>query len=516
MMKHYFSVKNNHPPANRLWRSQTFRLVIFSQIALFFCWVSAAVAQQGFDSLQNPAIVEGQVKVALDTVWVLLTAFLVFFMNAGFAMLESGFCRHKNVLNILSKNLIVFALSSIAFWMFGFAIMFGDGNSFLGFSGWLLKGADNSPSTYGFYQGVYQSLNWTGIPLTAKFFFQLVFAGTAATIVSGAVAERIKFVAFIFFSLFLVGFLYPITGHWIWGGGWLQQIGFFDFAGSTVVHSVGGWAALVGTLILGPRLGRYQNGSSYTILGHSYPLSTLGCLILWLGWFGFNPGSTMAADPFRISHIVLTTNTAIVFSALSATIIFWLRYAVFDLTMIINGVLGGAVAVTAGCQYVNPEAAAIIGIAAGVVVVFGVDFLDKWRIDDPVGAISVHLFCGIWGTLAVGLFADGGGLLLERILEDGQKITYLEPGKLYALTEGPVRGLLLGNLGGLSQLWVQFLGVFSVGLFTAIFSGLAWYLMASWKGIRVTKSVEQAGLDLSEHGFKAYGGFRFKDDEIEV
>jgi Amt family ammonium transporter len=242
--------------------SSNWRFCLILTGTIFLMWGSAAVAKQGYDHTLNPAVDNTPIKVVLDTIWVLLTACLVFFMNAGFAMLESGFCRHKNTLNLLSKNLIVFALASIAFWIIGFALMFGDGNGFLGWNGWFLGGNDNSPSTYDAYQGVYHSLNWTGIPLKAKFFFQLVFAGTAATIVSGAVAERIKFLAFIIFSLFLVGISYSITGHWIWGGGWLQNLKFYDFAGSTVVHSVGGWAALVGTIILKPRLDKYQNGKS--------------------------------------------------------------------------------------------------------------------------------------------------------------------------------------------------------------------------------------------------------------
>lgn len=480
---------------------------------ILLLWETAAVAKQGYDHTLNPQVDNTPIKVVLDTVWVLFTACLVFFMNAGFAMLEAGFCRHKNTLNILSKNLIVFAMASIAFLTIGFALMFGDGNDILGWNGWLLRGEDNSPSTFDAYQGVYSSLNWTSIPLKAKFFFQLVFAGTAATIVSGAVAERIKFLTFIIFSLFLAGIFYPITGHWIWGGGWLQKLGFYDFAGSTVVHSVGGWAAFMGTWLLGPRLDKYQNGKSYTILGHNYALSTLGCLILWLGWFGFNPGSTMEADPERISHIILTTNTAIVFGAIAATVAYWLRYRVSDLTLIINGVLGGAVAITASCQYVSIESAAIIGIIAGAIVAFGVDWLDKWKIDDPVGAIPVHLFCGIWGTLAVGLFSEGGGEVFEKFLEGGSIERYLEAGKIYAIGDGPVQGLLLGNLQGFGQLGIQLLGILAVGIFTVFCSWIVWSLLKVLWGIRVTELVEREGLDLNQHGFKAYGGFRFKDED---
>lgn len=488
--------------------SPNWRFCLILTSTIFLVWGSAAVAKQGYDHTLNPAVDNTPIKVVLDTIWVLLTACLVFFMNAGFAMLESGFCRHKNTLNLLSKNLIVFALASIAFWTIGFTLMFGDGNGFLGWNGWFLGGDDNSPSTYDAYQGVYNSLNWTGIPLKAKFFFQLVFAGTAATIVSGAVAERIKFLAFIIFSLFLVGISYSITGHWIWGGGWLQNLKFYDFAGSTVVHSVGGWAALVGTILLKPRLDKYQNGKSYTILGHNYALSTLGCLILWLGWFGFNPGSTMEADPVRISHIFLTTNTSIVFGAIAATVTYWFRYRVSDLSLLINGILGGAVAITASCQYVSLEAAGIIGIVAGIIVTFGIDLLDHLKIDDPVGAIPVHLFCGIWGTLAVGLLSDGGGQLIERGSEK-----FLELGKLYAMQDGPIRGLLLGNVEAFGQVGVQILGIVAVGLFTVFSSWVAWSVIDKLWGIRVRESVEREGLDISQHGFKAYGGFRFKDED---
>src|SRR5688572_18927775 len=244
------------------------------------------------------AAIDPETKVALDTLWVLLTAFLVFWMNAGFALVESGLCQAKNAVNILAKNFIVFAASSVAFWIIGFGLMFGNGTDYIGLTGWALSGADNSPAMADAYQGVFTSLNWTGVPLFAKFFFQLVFAGTAATIVSGAVAERIKFGTFVLFAFVLVGLIYPIGGHWAWGGGWLSKMGFLDFAGSTVVHSIGGWAALAGVIVLGPRLGKYlPNGQVKPIPGHNMTSATLGCLILWLGWFGFNPGSTMAVDP---------------------------------------------------------------------------------------------------------------------------------------------------------------------------------------------------------------------------
>ncbi|MFH0880533.1 MAG: ammonia permease, partial [Lentisphaerota bacterium] len=293
-------------------------------------------------------------KVALDTMWVLLTAFLVFFMNLGFGMVESGLCRAKNTVNILAKNFIVFGISSMAFYFLGWGLMFGDGNLLVGLKGlFMVGGADNSPAVGGAYQGVYSALNWTGVPIWAKFFFQLVFAGTAATIVSGAVAERIKFHSFMIFSFVLVAVMYPITGHWIWGGGWLQKLGMWDFAGSTVVHSVGGWAALAGILLLGPRVGKYRpDGSAKPIYGHNMSMAALGVFVLWFGWFGFNPGSTMAAVAGDISRIAVTTNSAAAAASLSATITAWILLGKPDLSMILNGCLAGLVAITASCAFV--------------------------------------------------------------------------------------------------------------------------------------------------------------------
>ncbi|HEX9614937.1 MAG TPA: ammonium transporter, partial [Bacteroidota bacterium] len=346
-------------------------------------------------------------KIIADTLWVLFTAMLVFFMNTGFAMVESGFARAKNAVNILSKNFIVFAVSSLAFWLIGWGLMFGNGNGFFGLEGLLtLGGSDNSPATGDAYQGAYNAIGWAGVPLLAKFFFQLVFAGTAATIVSGAVAERIKYIAFILFSFVMVAVFYPITGHWIWGGGWLANLGFWDFAGSTTVHSVGGWAALAGVLLLGSRLGKYKDGAIHPIPGHSMPIATLGAFILWLGWFGFNPGSTMAADVEAIARIAITTNSAAAGGILSSTIVSWIVLGKPDLSMTINGCLGGLVAITAGCAFVSVGSSVIIGLLAGVIVVFAVIGFDRLRIDDPVGALSVHLVNGIFGTIAVGLFAQ--------------------------------------------------------------------------------------------------------------
>ena len=425
-------------------------------------------------------------KVAMDTMWTLLTAFLVFWMNAGFALVESGMCRVKNAVNILSKNFIVFALSSLAFFVLGWGVMFGDGNGFMGTSGlWMLGGTDNSPATGDAYMGVYTAINWTGIPLYAKFFFQLVFAGTAATIVSGCVAERIKYLSFIFFSLLLVGVAYPITGHWIWGGGWLAQAGFWDFAGSTVVHTVGGIAGLAGILLLGPRIGKYKaDGSVNAIPGHSMTSATLGCLILWLGWFGFNPGSTMAADPVAISHILNTTNLAGAMGLLTATATAWIVLGKPDLGMTINGCLAGLVAITAPCAFVSINSSLVIGGISGVIVVFAVLFFDKMRIDDPVGALAVHLANGVWGTLSVGLFAQ-------------DKIT------------GVATGNGLFNGGGLSLLGVQAMGSASVILFTLVASLIFWGVIKATMGLRVAQEEEINGLDLGEHGMEAYAGFAF-------
>jgi len=481
---------------NRL--APSWRACIPLATIIFLVWSYAAVAQAPA-AAQGPSTAE--LKVGLDTIWVMIAGMLVFFMNAGFCMLETGFCRQKNAVNVLTKNLIVFALSTIAFWIIGFGLMFSDGNGFLGTSGgWFLSGADNSPATADAYKGIFSSLNWAGVPLLAKFFFQLVFAGTAATIVSGAVAERIKFLDFLIFSILLVGIAYPITGHWIWGGGWLAKAGFYDFAGSTVVHSVGGWAALMGAAFLGPRLGRYFDGQVTALPGHNMSIATLGCLILWLGWFGFNPGSTMAADPNAIAHIAITTNTAGAFGALAATITAWLYLGKPDLSMVINGLLAGLVGVTASCAWINIPSSAIIGFIAGVLVVFSVGFFDKLKIDDPVGATSVHLVCGVWGTLAVGLFSIGPNIVLR--------------GGIPLYTAGPAAGLFFG--GGFTQLMPQIIGILSVGGITVLLSTIFWLVLKSTLGIRVTPEEEMEGLDISEHGMEAYHGFRKEADANSV
>lgn len=426
-------------------------------------------------------------KVALDTIWTLVTAMLVFWMNAGFACVEAGFARQKNCVNILSKNFIVFAVSSIAFWFMGWGLMFGDGSGWMGLKGlFMLHGADNSPATGDAYQGVYSAISWATVPFFAKFFFQLVFAGTAATIVSGAVAERIKYVSFIVFSFVLVAVMYPITGHWIWGGGWLAKLGMWDFAGSTVVHSVGGWAALAGVVVLGPRFGKYdENGRIKPVPGHNLSLATIGCFILWLGWFGFNPGSTMAAVVNDMARICVTTNSAAVAAILSATITSWILMGKPDLGMTLNGCLAGLVAITAPCAYVSVESSLIIGAVAGVLVVLAVGFFDKIRIDDPVGALSVHLVNGMFGTICVGLFAQ------DQFIPN---------------TTG--NGLFFG--GGTKLLMAQLTGVGAVGAFTFIVALITWFVIKTVIGLRVSLHEEIEGLDIGEHGNMAYPEFNIR------
>ncbi|TAF57209.1 MAG: ammonium transporter [Oscillatoriales cyanobacterium] len=406
------------------------------------------------------------VQGVLNTVWILVASTLVIFMNAGFAMLEAGFCRQKNAVNILSKNLIVFALATIAYWAIGYSLMYGSGgNSFIGLGGYFLSSGD--PATYGLDEFP------AGLPIAVSFLFQVAFAATAATVVSGAVAERIKYDAFIIFSLLLVGISYPITGHWIWAGGWLSELGFSDFAGSTVVHSVGAWAALVGAAILGPRLGKYDEaGNARAIPGHNMSIATLGCLILWIGWMGFNPGSQLAADS-SIAYIAVTTNLGGAAGGVTGTFTAWIKDGKPDLSMSINGILAGLVGVTAGCNVMPYWAAALTGAIAGILVVFAVGFFDSVvKIDDPVGALSVHGVCGIWGTLAVGIF--GGGNIVNQII-----------------------------------------GIASVGGFTVLFSFIAWYAISfALGGIRVHEEEEMKGLDIGEHGMEAYSGF-VKDTSVQ-
>jgi Amt family ammonium transporter len=435
-----------------------------------------------------------KLTVGLDTLWVMVCGMLVFFMNLGFGCVESGFARAKNCVNILSKNFIVFAVTSIAYWAVGWGLMFGDGASvadpeamdFIGTKGiFMLSGADNSPAMNADYKGDYSAISWTGVPLSAKFFFQLVFAGTAATIVSGAVAERIKYLSFIVFSALMAIVMYPVTGHWVWGGGWLADKGFWDFAGCAVVHSVGGWAAMTGAFILGPRIGKYSaEGKVQAIPGHNMTAAFIGCLVLWLGWFGFNPGSTMAVgDGSLLAKIAVNTNAAAAIATITATATAWIVLGKPDIGMTLNGCLAGLVAITAPCAWVNMVESLIIGGVAGSFVVFSVMFFDRIKCDDPVGATSVHLGCGTLGCIAVGLFAE-------------------------APAEGalaPAAGLFHG--GGTTQLMAQLLGVAAVGVYTVVVSAICWFVIKFTIGLRVSPEEEIEGLDHGEHGNECYHGF---------
>lgn len=412
----------------------------------------------------------------VDTMWVFLTAILVFFMNLGFAAVEAGFARSKNTVNILSKNFIVFAVSSLGFLILGWGLMFGGDNPLIGTQNLFILGE----SDFSYYKDTLTS----NVPFWGKFFFQLVFCGTAATIVSGAVAERVKYISFIIFSFILTLFIYPIVGHWIWGGGWLADLGFMDFAGDTVVHSVGGWAALAGALILGPRIGKYgKDGKVNAIPGHNMSLAVIGLFVLWLGWFGFNPGSTMSfQNPSDVMHILMTTNTAAIAAILTSTITSWIFIGKPDLGMTINGCLAGLVGITGSCAYVSISASLIIGAIAGVIVVFAVMFFDRIKVDDPVGATSVHLGCGVFGTICVGLFAKEGVTTLST-----------------------KNGLFYG--GGFKLLGIQLLGIIAIGVFVFATSLLVWFIIKKTIGIRVSREEEIAGLDIGEHGNIAYPDF---------
>ena len=412
----------------------------------------------------------------VDYVWVLVCAFLVFSMQLGFAFMESGFCRAKNAVNLMMKNLMDYVIGSLVFFVTGYALMMGkDWHGILGTTGWCLLGNDYDVHTY---------LIWM---------FEVVFAATAATIVSGGVAERIKFSVYLFYSAVVSAFIYPIYGHWVWGGGWLSKlpfgVGAVDFAGSGVVHALGGTIALVGAMMLGPRIGRYtKDGKSHPIPGHSMTMAALGVFVLWFGWFGFNPGSTLSAHQLRISVIAVNTNLAAAAAALAALIFMKLKHGKWDLGMTLNGVVAGLVAITAPCAWVEGWAAIVIGIIAGILVCLGCELEDKLHIDDPVGAFAVHGINGYWGLLSVGIFADG---------------TYG-----IGTTDAPhVIGLLYG--GGFGQLIAQ--AIDSVVCFTWAFV-CAWITFSIAKvifnGIRVSPKEELEGVDLAEHGAEAYPDFQ--------
>ncbi len=408
------------------------------------------------------------VQANLDNVFVLLAAVLVIFMQAGFALVEAGMTRAKSVANIMMKNLTDFIVGIVGFFCVGYAIAYGGTGDFFGTSNWFLNDA----------------VGYGNLTMPTFFVFQVAFAATAATIVSGAMAERTKFSAYVIYSVAISAVIYPVVVHWLWGGGWLSQLDtpFIDFAGSTIVHSVGGWAALMGVIFLGPRIGKYgADGKPRTILGHSMPFAVLGTLILWVGWYGFNPGSELAADG-AIGPIALTTTLSAAFAACTALAITWI-VGKPDVGMTANGALAGLVGITAGCAAVDNWAACVIGVCAGALVVASVRFFDRIKIDDPVGAISVHGVCGAFGTIAVGLFAAEGGLFTD---------------------------------GETDQLVSQVIGVVAVFVFVAIAAGILFGIIKAAHGLRVTEEEEFAGLDVLEHGAPGYGGFVFEDEEIAV
>ena len=395
----------------------------------------------------------------LNFVWTLVAAFMVFIMQAGFAMVETGFTRAKNACNIIMKNLMDFSVGSIAFWAVGFGLMFGTSNGFFGTTDFFFSGAtgDDAPWNFAFWM------------------FQVVFAATAATIISGAVAERTKFSAYLVYSALVSAIIYPISGSWAWGGlfhggGWLENLGFIDFAGSTVVHSVGGWLALAGAIVVGPRLGKYDKaGKVKPIPGHNIPLAALGVFLLWFGWYGFNPGSTTVGDT-SIAIIAVTTTLAGAAGSISAMFATWIKFGKSDIGMTMNGALAGLVGITAGCANVSAVSAIIIGAIAGVLVFASVLFFDRIRVDDPVGAVSVHGVCGAWGTLAAGLF-DSAGFSLNQV------------------------GVQLLGIGAI------FVWAFGTGL-------ILFKLIDLVIGMRVSKEEEMAGLDFTEHGANAYADFQ--------
>jgi len=405
-----------------------------------------------------------ELQTNINIVWTCIAAFLVFFMQAGFAMVESGFTRAKNAVNILMKNLMDFSVGSIVFFLVGFGLMFGTSNGLFGTTHFLLSGTE--PGGH---------WNWTFL------IFQTVFCATAATIVSGAMAERTKFIGYLVYSFFISLIIYPVFGSWAWGGlldggGWLENLGFLDFAGSTVVHSIGGWLALAGAVVLGPRLGKYgPDGKARAITGHNIPIAALGVFILWFGWFGFNPGSTTTGEGL-IGYIAVTTNLAAAAGAIMAMMASWSIMKKPDASMALNGALAGLVAITCPCDGVSPIAAIIIGGIAGVLVVLSVLFIDNvLHVDDPVGAVSVHGVCGLWGTLSAGLFN-------------------LETGLFYG--------------GGLKQLGVQALGAGTAFLWAFGLGLVLFFVISKTVGLRVTADEELKGLDIGEHGMEAYSGFQ--------
>lgn len=406
--------------------------------------------------------------LTINNVWMMICTALVFFMHLGFAFLEIGLTRQKNTINILFKNIFIITIGLLLYCLVGFNLMYpGEFNGYLGFAGF---GLESPLLTDGTLDLTYNE----GYTYWTDFLFQGMFAATAATIVSGAVAERMKIGAFVIFTLIYVGLIYPIAGSWKWGGGFLQTLDtpFYDFAGSTLVHSVGGWAALVAVYLLGSRIGKFKEGRIQAIPGHNIPLATAGVLILWLGWFGFNGGSVLSADPAATSLTLVTTCLAAAAGGVIAALVSMIKFKNLDLTMFLNGILGGLVGITAGADQMSPTDAIIIGSIAGAIIVFAVSLIDRLRLDDPVGAIAVHLVCGIWGTLAVGIF---------------------------------------GNLAGGAQFISQLIGVGSYAIICVISSFVIIFALKKTIGIRVSKEEELEGLDAHEHAMDAYPDFRLNE-----
>jgi Amt family ammonium transporter len=407
-----------------------------------------------------------------NNLWLLIATILVIFMNAGFAMVEAGMCRSKNAVNILAKNLFVFALAVTSYWFIGYSLMYGGSVA----DGWLYFGGLFFDPTV-----TADMVTDAGLVPTVDFLFQSAFAGTAATIVSGLVAERVKFGEFVVFAIVLTAFIYPIAGSWKWNGGWLDSLGFVDFAGSSIVHSVGAWAGLVGAMLLGPRIGKYSDGKPQAMPGHNMAIATLGALVLWIGWYGFNPGSQLAMDQW-VPYVAVTTTLAAAAGAIGATIVSTLTSGKPDLTMIINGILAGLVSITAGCGDMTLGGAWFAGLVGGIIVVFSVAALDAAEIDDPVGAFSVHGVCGVWGTLVIGLWGTA--------------------------VQGDGAGMGLFNGGGINLLLVQALGAAAYAIWTLVTCWIAWSVIGGlFGGIRVSEEEETQGLDIGEHGMEAYPDF---------
>jgi len=451
-----------------------FALLTVSTLLLVLALPALAFAQ---DAPSN-----ADLSLAMDTVWVLVAAVLVIFMQAGFAMLEVGFSRMKNVGSVVAKILVNLAITAILFWAVGFAFAFSDGgalNSIIGLKGLFLSGTADT----------YAGLTWTQVPISAKYIFQVAFCAVSLAIVWGTMLERTKFAVYVVFAIVFAGLIYPIIGHWIWGGGWLGTLGMQDFAGSTVVHLSGAMAALAGTLLLGPRIGKYDDeGQPQNMAGHNMPLAVLGVLILWVGWYGFNPGSTMAATT-QIADVALTTTLAAAAGVLGAMLMSYVRRGNIDVGMGGNGAIAALVAITAPCAFVAPWASIVIGFIAGVIMYLTLVFVDKIGVDDPLGAIAAHGMGGIWGTLSAGLFTTPELAVIGR------------PGLFYG--------------GGFYQLGIQALGIVAAGGFVFLASLAVFAALKATIGLRVKPDQELNGLDVSEHGVYGYAGQFLATDDRE-